>query len=100
MRADDWGNLKGRFVYDGKAPVPAAIDTAGKRWVTAKGLVHEDLVVKPDGSFANVAVYALGKVQVHPDYKKSDSAAVVLDAKEARFEPHLLGMRSRTDITN
>ena len=97
VRADDWGTLSGRFVYDGKAPAPEKIDTGGKDpEVCGKHpLVDESLIVDPDGGLANVYIYVRTKdVKVAPEYEKTASDKVVLDNKNCRFEPHALAMRT------
>ncbi len=94
-RAEDWGNLKGKFVYDGKAPaaVPLTIDK-DQAVCGNKGLVAEDLVVDSKGNMANIMLWIKGKdVAVHPDYEKSASDTVVLDNKGCRFEPHVQMLR-------
>jgi plastocyanin len=93
-RADDWGSLKGRFIYDGKAPEPVKLTIDKDQQVCGdKGLVAEDLVVASDGGLANVMIYVKGKVKVHPDYDTTADATVVLDNKGCRFNPHVQGVR-------
>jgi plastocyanin len=93
-RAADWGNLKGRFVYDGKAPTPKTIDT-GKEPICAKhNVVDETVLVGKDGGLANVVVYVTTKdVKVNPEYESSAKDKVVLDNNGCRFQPHILPMR-------
>ena len=92
-RADgeQWGRLKGRFVFDGPIPKPKAV--AGVPANCGNAVVEEDLVVDPKGGLANVIVFVRGNVGVHPDFEKSKTDTVVLETKECRFEPHVLGMR-------
>lgn len=87
-----WGNLKGKFVYEGTAPKPAKLNISKDQEVCGKhDLVDEALLVGPDGGLKNVAVYTTTKnVKVNPEYDKSKAADVVLDNKNCRFEPHLL----------
>jgi plastocyanin len=94
--ADDWGNLKGKFVFDGPAPKPVALTIDKDQQVCGdKGLVNEDLVVDgKSGALANVMLWVKGKdVNVHPDYDKTAAETVVLDNKGCRFEPHVQGVR-------
>ncbi len=92
--ADDWGNLKGRFIYDGKAPEPVKLNIDKDQQICGdKGLVDESLVVGSSGGLANVMIYVKGKVKVHPDYDKTADATVVLDNKGCRFNPHVQGAR-------
>lgn len=91
-----WGNLKGKFIYDGKAPEPAKlavtkdIDYCGKH-----DLVDQSLVVrKDDGGLANVVIYVrTKKVKVHPDYAATDGDTLRFDNMHCRFTPHILTIR-------
>ncbi len=89
-----WGTLKGRFVYVGKAPAPEKIDT-GKEPACAKhAVVNEELVVGADGGLANVVIYVSSKdVKVHPDYEKTAKDTVRYDNRHCRFEPHVMAIR-------
>lgn len=92
-KAEGWGSLKGKFVYDGTPPTPEKINTQGKDpGVCDKvPLFDESLIVGPDGGIANVLVYVKTKgVAVHPDYAKTASDKIVLDNKNCRFEPHIV----------
>jgi plastocyanin len=89
--AEQWGGLKGRFVFDGPIPKPKAI--AGLPPGCGNQVFEEDLVVDPNGGLANVMIYVKGKVKVHPDYDKTADATVVLDNKGCRFNPHVQGVR-------
>ena len=93
--ADQWGNLTGKFVYKGKAPVAAKLDITKDREVCGKhDLVDESLVVGPEGGLANVVIYVRDKkVKVHPDYAKTDADKVRFDNKHCRFTPHVLPVR-------
>ncbi len=91
----EWGSLKGRLVYAGKASKPKAINvTKDVEFCGKHTLVDEELVVADDGGLANVFVYLnlkRGKsVAVHPDYDQGVDQPVVLDNKGCRFEPHAL----------
>ncbi|HUY34833.1 MAG TPA: hypothetical protein VMV69_18955 [Pirellulales bacterium] len=92
--AAQWGTLKGRFVYDGKAPAPEKIES-GKEPACAKHhLVYEELVVGDDGGLANVVVYVSSKkFEIHPDYAKTAKDTVRFDNRHCRFEPHILPIR-------
>lgn len=94
--ADDWGNLSGRFVYDGKAPAPAAlninkdVEFCGK----APAPVDESLVVSDKGGLANVLIWVRTKgVKVNPEYEKTAKDKVILDNSHCRFDPHVVAMR-------
>lgn len=93
-QAADWGNLKGRFVYDGKAPMPKSIDTSKEAMCAKHKVVDETIVVGEDGGLANVVVFVSSpKVKVNPDYNSSAKETVALDNNGCRFEPHILPVR-------
>lgn len=88
--AEEWGNLKGHFIYDGKAPAPAKLTIDKDPEVCGKhDLFNEDLVVDDKGNIANIMLWIKGKdVAVHPDLKPDDKP-VVLDNKNCHFVPHV-----------
>lgn len=90
--ATEWGNLSGRFVYDGPPPERAKLNVnKDVEYFGDRDLRDESLIVAPDGGLANVVVYLrTKKVPIHPDYEKQAHAKVVLDNKGGRFEPHIL----------
>lgn len=97
-RFGEWGDLRGRFVYDGPPPAPKPIDTSrhpdGAHFA-GLGLHEESLLVDKGGGLANVLVWALdtgGKA--HPDYARDARAKVRLAARGGRFEPHVLPLRT------
>jgi len=97
LRAEDWGNLTGRFVYDGKAPTSEKLSISKDQEYCGKPptLVDESLVVGKDGGLANVVVWVRTKgVKVHPDYEKADTAKVTIDNKHCRFDPHIVVCRT------
>lgn len=97
VRAEDWGNLTGRFVYDGKAPSPEKLSISKDQDYCGKPptLVDESLVVGKDGGLANVVVWVRTKdVAVHPDYAAAAKAKVTIDNKHCRFDPHIVVYRT------
>src|SRR5205823_1951191 len=53
-------------------------------------LQNETVVVGPKNGLKDVVVYLRPKPsRVHDDYKKTETAEVVLDNHECRFEPHV-----------
>lgn len=86
------GTLKGKFVFDGKAPEPAALKVDKDVEVCGQHPIKdESLVVGPDGGIANVVVYVRTKgVKVDPSIEAP--ATVSLDNKDCRFEPHVVGV--------
>jgi hypothetical protein len=95
-RADDWGTLTGRFVFDGKAPAPATITPDKDVEVCSKHpLNNESLIVADDGGVANVFVWVRTKdVKVAPEYAATANEKAVLDNHNCRFEPHALAIRT------
>ncbi len=93
--AADWGNLTGRFVFDGKAPAPQAISINKDPEVCGKAppLMDEDLVVDNSGGLANVVIWVRTKnVQVNPDFGKASKEKVAIDNKHCSFVPHVVCM--------
>lgn len=89
----EWGTLKGRIVFDGKAPAQEPIDTSKDPACKMK-LETENLIVGKDGGLANAVIMLRTKnAKVHPDFAASDAAELVLDNKNCRFEPHVQVVR-------
>ncbi len=92
--AADWGTLKGRFVYNGKAPTPKKVDTGKEPLCSKHDVVDETVLVGEDGGLANVVVFVTTKnVKVNPEYESSAKDEAVLDNNGCRFQPHILPMR-------
>lgn len=92
--AAEWGSLKGHFVYAGDAPAAAPIQvTKDPQFCGNHNLLSEDLVVAADKSIANVMIWCKSKVTVAHSYAKDAAATVVLDNKNCRFSPHVVGVR-------
>jgi len=97
--AEEWGTLKGRFVYDGQAPAPKPIDTSKEPQCAAHHVVDESLIVGENGGLANAVVYLYTSRRqkppaVHPDYEKTAKDKVELNNHGCRFEPHVLPLRT------
>jgi plastocyanin len=91
-QADEWGTIKGKFVFGGSPP-PAA-DLKADKDVEVCGkhkLVNEELVVGADKGIANVVVFVRDKaVKVNPELAAAAAKAKVeLDNAGCRFEPHV-----------
>ncbi len=98
VKAEGWGTLKGRIVFDGDPPArkvlvpkndPGAKDSA----VCAKTEIKaERLVVDPAGKgVKNAIVYIPKPTAVNPEAKSARAAqTVVFDQKGCVFEPHVL----------
>jgi len=89
-----WGDLVGRFIYDGKAPerkkltVDKDVDCCGKFDIR-----DESLMVGPDGGLANVFVYLRSRIAaVSTAVEKSLPKRVVLDNRDCIFQPHCMGV--------
>ena len=92
-RSEEWGTIKGRFVYGGDPPAAAAITADKDVEVCGKHkLMSEELAVGADRGVANVVVFVRDKgVKVHPDAAAEAKAAkAVLDNKDCRFAPHVV----------
>ncbi len=99
--AQPWGDLKGRFVYDGEPPTrKPLIVTADVEFCGAKELLEEHLIVHPDNQgVANVVVWIfLGRGDtpptIHESYAETAKAEIVLDTVHCRFEPHVSLLRT------
>ena len=87
-----WGNLKGQFIYNGKAPEPQKLNVAKEPMCVAHNPIDEALLVDPKGGIKNVVVYVRSKnVKVNAELEK-EPAQIELDNKNCRFEPHVLPM--------
>jgi len=91
--AEEWGTIKGRFLYGGDAPTAVELKTDKDVEVCGKHkLINDELAVGADKGVANVVVFVRDKgVKVHPDAAaEAKSAKVVLDNKDCRFSPHVV----------
>jgi len=87
-----WGDLKGRFVYDGKPPerkklkVDKDVACCGKFDIR-----DESLMVGRDEGLANVFVYLrTRRVAVCPELEKKAAKEVLLDNRDCIFKPHCM----------
>lgn len=89
--ADDWGGLRGRFLFGGEPPAAKKIAVTKDAAHCGKHpLVDESLLVGKDKAIANVIVYVrTPKVNVHPDLAEAVKPTVLLDNAGCRFEPHI-----------
>ncbi len=99
LPAAEWGNLKGRFVYDGPSPERAVL-TINKdpEFCGKHSPKSERLIVHPkDRGLANVVIWldlkASEKVAIHQSYSESASAPVRLSNRGCRFDPHVCVLR-------
>lgn len=95
LAADQWGNLTGKFVYDGAPPQPKPLDVNKDLECCKVKHKDESLMVGPDGGIANVIVYLrTPKVKVNPEYEATAKDNVDLDNRDCHFVPHVLVMRT------
>ncbi|MEX0867330.1 MAG: hypothetical protein WD030_08220 [Pirellulales bacterium] len=78
--------LKGRFVYDGKAPAPAKLAITKDTEVCSEHApVDESLVVGPDGGIQNILIWVRTKIE-----SPAPEGKPALDNLHCRFDPHVL----------
>jgi len=89
---DAWGELTGRFLYDGTPPqrkrlkVDKDVDCCGKFDIR-----DESLMVGENGGLGNVYVYVRTRgVAVCPDLAQSVEKEVLLDNRDCIFMPHCM----------
>jgi plastocyanin len=99
-QADEWGSIKGRFIYAGDAPAAGELKADKDVEVCGKHkLLAEELVVGADKGIANVVVYVRDKgVKVNPELAGTKDAKAVLDNKDCRFEPHVIFVQTGQDL--
>lgn len=95
----EWGTIHGRLVYDGEPPQAKSVRVSKDQDVFGETLPDESLVVNSEnGGVANILVYLLPDadqpLRVHPSYEATADAKVELTAKNGRFEPHVLLLRT------
>lgn len=98
--AEDWGTLKGRFVYGGDPPAATKLKADKDPEVCgAHELFQESLVVDPSTKgIANVIMFLHLErgdkaPPIHPDFAATPAEARI-DNVGCRFEPHVLVVRS------
>lgn len=94
--ADTWGNLTGKFVYDGPSPSAARLAITKDEQVCGKhGLHDESLELGSGNGLKHVVIFlADKKAAVHPDYEAAAKDTVKFDNDHCRFEPHILPLRT------
>jgi hypothetical protein len=87
-----WGDLVGRFVYDGKAPerkklkVDKDIDCCGKFDIR-----DESLMAGEEGGLANVYIYVRSRSPgICPELEEGVEPRVTLDNRDCIFQPHCM----------
>jgi plastocyanin len=99
--AEEWGTIKGRFVFKGDAPAAAELKADKDVEVCGKHkLLAEELVVGADKGIQNVVVFVRDKgVKVNPELAAAaKSQKVELDNKGCRFEPHVVFVQTGQEL--
>lgn len=94
-----WGDLSGRFVFDGAAPPPKTIRIDRDVAELGTSILDESLIVQPKNlGIANVVLYLIPPKQdelpVHPSYEATADAKIPFAMKDGRFDPHILLIRT------
>jgi hypothetical protein len=92
-REQQWGNLKGRFLYSGAPPKPAKLKVPkDEKWLERENLVDESLIVAEDGSLANVVIWAsTDDILYHPATPNPPKPARA-EFVGGRFQPRILSL--------
>jgi plastocyanin len=100
VAADEWGTIKGKFVFGGAPPSAGELKADKDPEVCGKHkLLAEELVVGADKGIANVVVFVRDKdVKINPEAAKAAAAKVTLDNKDCRFEPHVAFVQVGQDL--
>jgi hypothetical protein len=90
--ADAWGDLVGRFVYDGKPPLRKKLKVDKDLQCCGKfDIRDESLMVGEDYGLQNVFLWVRSKgVAIYPGLAEAASAQVLLDNRGCIFIPHCI----------
>lgn len=99
-----WGDLTGRFIFDGEPPKPIELNVNKDMGVVKGPIFDESLVVDVKSrGIANVFVWLVPDrdklVATHPDYKEAKKAPVILQMKGLRFQPHCVVFQTGQKLT-
>jgi len=92
-----WGSVSGRIVVNGVIPVFPNLVEKGAAGCVVKAIPNEKIIVGKNGGLKNCFVYFYqrrGVPQIHPDLENSTNKKNELDAKDCRFVPHSLIVRT------
>ena len=97
--AQEWGNLKMRFLLDGTPPPAKKLDITKDTDFCGKfDLKEETFTVGKGGELANVVVYLSPKLgskpKIHPSYEELLKQEVKIDNSKCRFEKHVTFIRT------
>ena len=109
LSADEWGTIKGRFVFQGgKPPPPVVLPVAVPACLANGPISSEKYVVSKDGGVRWVVVWITPEndgvadhktlPEIHPSLVNIKDKAVVVDQPCCKFEPHVLVMRKGQDF--
>lgn len=97
--AAEWGNLSGKFVYDGTAPAPKPLAITKDNQVCDQfkaEIVEQELLVGQEQGLSNVFIYlrvARDKAPaIHEDYKKAAQKPALIENFHCMFYPHAVGV--------
>lgn len=101
---EEWGTLKGKFVYDGKLDPVEIKPTKDVEFCGKHKIIDETLVVGKDGGVRDLFVFLyLGrsekKPDAHPSYAKSAKAKIELANKGCSFGPHAVLLRTTQTLS-
>jgi len=94
--AAEWGNLSGKFVYEGKAPTPEKLQITKDVEVCSKyqdEIVDQSLLVGADGGISGVFIWLRvpqgKKIDIHPDLiANAEKNPTTIDNLHCMFNPH------------
>jgi plastocyanin len=97
-RADEWGSIRGKFVFKGDAPAAAQLPANGACGV--RQVAAEDLVVDANTKgLANVVVFVRTKdIKVNPAAAAAKANPVVLTNRGCQFVPHVVFVQTGQDL--
>lgn len=102
--AQEWGSLKGQFLYDGEFAEPKKLTiTKDQEECCKHNLVDESLSVAGEGSgLRNVVVFLVPakdvKVPIHPELEATANAERKLDNLACRFEPRIVTLWTKQTL--
>jgi plastocyanin len=88
----DEGTITGKVVFTGTPPQLEAINMTGDAACAAAGDATPDVIVINNGRLKNVFVYVRGASV--DDYRFPVGGPVVLDQRNCRYVPHVLGVQA------
>jgi hypothetical protein len=97
--AQEWGNLKGKFMASGKPAAPAEIIPDKDKQACKLPMYSRTLLVGKNGGVQNIVVFLkkpTKPIPVHPNYTVTEF--VELDNKNCRFEPHIVIMTTQQKL--